>query len=402
MHHDHYNAALSVVRHLTKAGHTAYFAGGWVRDFLLRHPSDDIDIATSAPVEAIQALFPKTIPVGIAFGIIIVVFEGHSFEVATFRSDLDYIDGRRPTGYVAASAEEDAQRRDFTINGMFYDPHHERVLDYVGGRADLEAGTIRAIGKAETRFAEDRLRMIRAIRYASRFGFAIEDETAAAIQSHAQDLFPSVAIERVWNELVKMGPLRGPLVMLAEYGLLGVIFPELAALPPSDIAERCRPLDRFPQHAPPIALILELFPNASAKERLDLCLYLKLSRADQAFVEAYTTILPYIRGELQWGKREWAHAYANPHFETLLAIHLAHIDHPEPAQKHHADVMHALAEPIRRIREGDPLVTAGHLAERGVEPGPEMGRLLKEAERLSIEEGLQTPDAVIRRLLTNW
>ena len=399
MHHDHYKAALAVVRHLTHAGHTAYFAGGWVRDFLLRHPSDDIDIATSAPVEAIQSLFPKTIPVGISFGIVVVVLDGHSFEVATFRSDLDYIDGRRPTGYVAASAKEDAQRRDFTINGMFYAPHQERLLDYVGGRDDLERGTIRAIGNAEARFAEDRLRMIRAIRYASRFDFAIEEETAAAIRSHANDLFPSVAIERVWHELVKMGPRRRPLVMLAEYGLLGVIFPELAMIPPDEIERRCRAIYRFPQHAPPIASILELFPNADAKQRLDLCLYLKLSRADHAFVEGHTTLMPYLTGEMKPTKSEWVYAYADPHFKMLLEIYLAHLDEPEPIKKHHADIMHALAEPIRRIRERDPLVTAAHLAERGIKPGPEMGRLLQEAERLSIEEGLQTPDAIIRRLL---
>src|SRR6185437_5720237 len=166
-----YEVATHIVKRLVEAGHLAYFAGGWVRDFLLNHPSDDIDIATSASVEEIQALFPKTIPVGIAFGIVIVVEKGHQFEVATFRKDRGYVDGRRPTGIDPASPEEDAQRRDFTLNGMFYDPLQKKVLDFVSGQEDLKKGIIRAIGNPHERFLEDRLRMMRAVRYGTRFGF---------------------------------------------------------------------------------------------------------------------------------------------------------------------------------------------------------------------------------------
>src|ERR1700721_2344911 len=125
-------AATEVVKKLVDAGFIAYFAGGWVRDFLMKHPSDDIDIATSASVEEIQALFPKTIPVGVAFGIVIVVEEGHHFEVATFRRESGYLDGRRPTAIEPAPPEEDAKRRDFTINGMFWDPLSKTLYDYVG------------------------------------------------------------------------------------------------------------------------------------------------------------------------------------------------------------------------------------------------------------------------------
>ncbi len=130
--------ATKIVSRIQNAGHTAYFAGGWVRDHLLGLPSDDIDIATSASVEEIQILFPKTIPVGIAFGIVIVVEEGHHFEVATFRKEKDYLDGRRPLFIEKASAEEDASRRDFTINGLFFDPLQDKLLDFVGGVADLK------------------------------------------------------------------------------------------------------------------------------------------------------------------------------------------------------------------------------------------------------------------------
>ena len=134
----HFDVAITLIKTLQEEGFTAYFAGGWVRDFLMERPSDDIDIATDATVEEIQQLFPKTIPVGIAFGIVIVVKEGYQYEVATFRKDQGYKDGRRPIGIEKAAPEEDAKRRDFTINGMFYDPLQEKLYDYVGGQEDLE------------------------------------------------------------------------------------------------------------------------------------------------------------------------------------------------------------------------------------------------------------------------
>ena len=165
--------ATSIVKKLQDAGYLAYFAGGWVRDFILKKPSDDIDIATSASVDEVQRLFPKTIPVGVAFGIVIVVQDNHQFEVATFRKDRGYVDGRRPVGIDPASPEEDAQRRDFTINGMFYDPIQDKIFDYVDGMKDLKKGIIRAIGDPNARFLEDRLRMMRAVRYSTRFDFPI-------------------------------------------------------------------------------------------------------------------------------------------------------------------------------------------------------------------------------------
>ena len=136
---DEHPQARFIVDTLAKAGFIAYYAGGWVRDLLLNHPSDDIDIATNAPPETIQALFPHTVPVGIAFGIVIVIIEGHQYEVATFRQDLDYKDGRRPSCIEFTTAVEDARRRDFTVNVMFYDPLTDHIFDYVNGRADLDS-----------------------------------------------------------------------------------------------------------------------------------------------------------------------------------------------------------------------------------------------------------------------
>src|SRR3990167_3399243 len=152
---DEHPQARFIIETLAKAGFVAYYAGGWVRDLLLNHPSDDIDIATNAPPETIQALFPHTVPIGIAFGIVLVIIDGHQYEVATFRQDLDYHDGRRPSRVEFTTAIHDAKRRDFTINGMFYDPLKDEILDYVNGRADLEKKVIRAIGNPHERIKED-------------------------------------------------------------------------------------------------------------------------------------------------------------------------------------------------------------------------------------------------------
>src|ERR1044071_2811963 len=164
--------AREIVRKLRAAGYDAYYAGGCGRDLLGGKPPKDIDIATDARPEAVQKLFPRTYAVGAHFGVIVVLENEIQFEVATFRSDGAYLDGRRPTEVHFATAKEDAARRDFTINGMFFDPENEEVIDFVGGRADLKAGIIRAIGDPAQRFAEDRLRILRAVRFSTVLGFA--------------------------------------------------------------------------------------------------------------------------------------------------------------------------------------------------------------------------------------
>ena len=238
-----FHIANKIVKKLYEEGYTAYFAGGWVRDFLMHRTSDDIDIATEASVEDVQRIFPKTIPVGVNFGIVIVVEEGHQFEVATFRKDEGYRDGRRPISVASADAKQDAERRDFTINGMFYDPMQQEIIDYVEGKKDIEKGIIRAIGNPHERFLEDRLRMIRAVRYASRFHFSIESETLKAILDHSDALFPAVAIERVWNEFCKIAAYPHfdiALITLHRLNLLPVIFPLLKDIPIEEIQSRAR------------------------------------------------------------------------------------------------------------------------------------------------------------------
>jgi len=221
-----------IVRRLREAGHEAYLAGGCVRDQLLGRAPLDFDVATSAPPETVERLFPRTVPVGAEFGVILVVERGLPFEVATFRSDDAYVDGRHPSQVHFGSARDDAQRRDFTINALFLDPLSGEVVDFVGGRRDLSAGVIRAIGDARSRIAEDRLRMLRAVRLAARLGFAIERETHAAILASAETI-TDIAPERIGDEVVKIlteGAARRGFELLAATGLLGPVLPEVARM----------------------------------------------------------------------------------------------------------------------------------------------------------------------------
>src|ERR1043166_6187015 len=178
-------AARKVTARLREQGHIAYFAGGCVRDMVRGLTPKDYDIVTDARPEAVQALFPRTFAVGAHFGVIVVLENIFQFEVATFRSDEAYIDGRHPSGVHFSSPEEDAQRRDFTINGMFYDPVAEQVIDLVGGQTDIEAKLVRAIGDPAQRFAEDRLRMLRAVRFTSALDYKIGDQTWEALVAKA-------------------------------------------------------------------------------------------------------------------------------------------------------------------------------------------------------------------------
>lgn len=224
-------SAAEIVRTLQDAGHSAFWVGGCVRDFLLGREPGDYDIATSARPEQIEALFTKTIPVGRKFGVIIVVAEEHQFQVATFRAEADYRDGRRPETVVFADARADAGRRDFTVNGLFYDPVTETIHDWVEGETDLRAKLIRTIGSPDERFAEDHLRLLRAVRFATQLGFEIEATTFAAIQQHAAKI-KLISAERIRDELLKLfaapEAARG-LELLHASGLLEHVLPEIAA-----------------------------------------------------------------------------------------------------------------------------------------------------------------------------
>jgi len=225
--------ARRVVARLREAGHAAYFAGGSVRDRLLGIDTHgDFDVATDARPEEVQRLFPRTVAVGAQFGVILVVEGGVRVEVATFRADDAYVDGRHPVSVRFTTPQEDAARRDFTINGMFADPETGEVLDFVGGRQDLERRVIRAIGDPRRRFAEDRLRLVRAVRFAARLRFAIDSATAEAIREMAPAIH-EVSAERIGEEIVKIlteGAARRGFELLSELGLLREVLPEIEAM----------------------------------------------------------------------------------------------------------------------------------------------------------------------------
>ena len=218
--------ALAVVRRLREAGHDPYFAGGCVRDQLMGREPKDYDVATDAPPNRVRELFTKTDAVGAAFGVILVRQRRSMIEVATFRTDGSYADGRRPTEVTFSTAEEDAKRRDFTINGVFFDPIENKVIDYVGGQQDLKDKVLRAIGHPDDRFAEDHLRLLRAIRFAARFDLVIEPATDEAIARHASHL-ARISPERIAEELRLMltPPTRARAwVELQRYALDVVVF----------------------------------------------------------------------------------------------------------------------------------------------------------------------------------
>ena len=222
----------SIISRLRETGHEAYIAGGAVRDLILGRPVGDLDVATSAEPDAVENLFPVTIPMGKQFGVMIVVENGINYEVATFRAEGDYSDGRRPDRVEFVDAFTDVQRRDFTVNGLLLDPTSGKILDHCEGSKDLEAKVIRTIGKPANRFGEDKLRLIRAVRFAGQLGFQIEAETWKELKRQAGDI-ERVSQERIRDELLKLLTAKHAdrgLRLLLGSGLLGVILPEVAAM----------------------------------------------------------------------------------------------------------------------------------------------------------------------------
>lgn len=230
---DVYRAALHVATRLRDAGFIAYFAGGFARDLLIGRGIHDIDIATDARPDAVQSIFAGSREIGKSFGVIQVESDERYFDVATFRTDTGYTDGRHPGAVRFTTAADDAQRRDFTINGMFYDPFAGMIIDHVGGMVDLERRRLACIGHAAERFAEDHLRMLRAIRFASVLEFAIEEPTWLAMQQSAPAL-ASISMERIREEFIRAlmeSPKPGRvLYLLRDAGLLSVILPEVQAM----------------------------------------------------------------------------------------------------------------------------------------------------------------------------
>ncbi|HRW58117.1 MAG TPA: CCA tRNA nucleotidyltransferase [Chlamydiales bacterium] len=397
--------ALEIINKLTSHGYKAYFAGGYARDLLLNIPSDDIDIVTDALPNEILDLFPKTLQVGINFGIVVVIHNHKQFEVATFRKETKYKDGRHPSSVSFTSEEEDAKRRDFTINGMYYNPLTNKIIDYVDGKKDLKKKIVRAIGNASHRFAEDRLRMLRAVRFAARFNFTIEEETFHAIQKYADQLFPSVSIERVSNELIKMASNKSfglSLKLMLDLHLLKTIFPSLENHSSNEIIKRIEKIEKTPLKTPFIIKLSFLFEEASLEEKINLCKFLKLSnnaiKNISFFHKAY-------------------HLFLNDQIDDYFLCHfalssLANItidvistlfDAPKAKNflKNYEESLIRLKPYIERLANKSPIIDSKFLTKKDIPPGPKMGKMIQEAEKISILEKITDPEELFRRISLN-
>ena len=420
---DLYLPARDIIRRLHAAGHEAYVAGGAVRDYLLGRPQTDLDIATSATPIEVRALFRRTFPVGESFGVIVVQSRGHAFDVATFREERDYPDGRHPDGVCFSTAQADVARRDFTINGLFWDTEREEVLDWVGGRADIAARVIRTIGPPAERFGEDRLRMLRAVRFAAQLDFALDEGTLAAIREQAGHL-SVVSLERVRQELDKLlaspGAARG-LDLLASSGLRAVLTDWLrreACRPArgSDLLLGPEPRDAWTQAwlaareaIPPAAgaplpvglvcLLLDMagFPAESwtpAVERLrqaaleGLMRALRGSRVEVALARSTAQLICRLAEFRACRLADQLRLLRLPECPGLLAVAR---QHPGFGRMPFADMAEVVARYATRWHP-PVLIKGDQLLRMGFPAGPAMGALLEALETEQLEGRLETPE----------
>ena len=380
--------AVEVVRQLREHGFEAYWAGGCVRDQLLGRTPYDYDVATSAHPEEIRSVFKhrKTLSVGAAFGVMTVLGPrgaGH-IEVATFRQDVGYSDGRHPDRIAFSSPEQDAQRRDFTINGMFYDPMENRIIDFVGGEADLKNRIVRAIGDARQRIAEDKLRMLRAVRFASIFDFHLEENTRAAICDMASQV-TVVSAERIADEMriVLVHPKRiRAIELLKATGLLQAILPDAAAL--GDRETTLLAAIEEPTFPLAMATLLNATPNADVAEAVS-----KRWRLARAETDRIAWLLANRRSLAGAAKQPWSQLQpllVHPGANELIAFHAAQAA-VGAADPH--DVEFCRTQLQRPTLELDPpaLLTGDDLIGLGIPRGPVYARLLK-AVRAAQLDGL--------------
>ena len=422
--------ATTIVEKLRQRGFHAYLVGGCVRDLLLGHEPKDYDVATNATPEQVMEIFPETYAVGAQFGVVLVPGPQGDVEVATFRSDIGYSDGRHPDEVrFSTDPREDVARRDFTVNGMLLDPVSNEVLDFVGGRRDLEAKIIRTIGDPKQRFAEDKLRMLRAVRFAARFGYTIEPTTFAAIEELADEI-QVVSRERVRDELTRMlteGRARRAFLLLDESGLLPEVVPEISAMKGVEQPPQFHPegdvfvhtlllLENLPVPCSPAlawgALLHDVGKPATfrvAPERIrfdghvevgvkmaqEICRRLRFS------TDETEQVLALIDNHMRFGhatrmKESTLKKFLRmPHFDEHMALHRADclashgdLSTYEFAQKKLAAI------PAEKMRPS-PLVSGDDLIAAGYAPGPRFREILNAVEDAQLEGRLPSRDAAL-------
>jgi len=414
-----------IVRTLRGRGHAAYLVGGCVRDILLSREAADYDVATSATPEQVMDILPQTWAVGAQFGVVLVPADSGTVEVATFRSDIGYSDGRHPDEvHFSSDPCEDVQRRDFTINGLLLDPETNEILDYVGGRADLSARIIRAIGDPERRFTEDKLRMLRAVRFAARFGYEIEPATLTAIQKLAPQIH-QVSRERVRDELTKMlieGHARDAFLLLDHTGLLKEVLPEIFAMKGVEQPPQFHPegdvfihtllmLEKLPVGASPTlawgALLHDVgkpttFRVAPDRIRFDrhvdvgekiteaICRRLRFSNHETEQILAL--VHNHMRfADVERMKESTLKRFLRlPRFEEHLALHRLDAESSNGILTYYNFVREKLDSFGPAAMRPVPLVTGNDLIAAGLEPGPRFKEILSAVEDGQLEGRFQS------------
>ncbi len=419
--------AARIVELLQRAGFQTFWVGGCVRDLLLGREATDYDIVTAALPEDVERLFPRTIPVGRKFGVMVVLEGGHEFQVATFRAESGYQDGRRPEQVSFGNAVADAQRRDFTINGLFFDPVHGQLHDWVGGKADLEAGVIRTIGDPAERFGEDHLRLLRAVRFAAQLNFQIEARTREAIRAQASSI-RGISAERIREELLKL--FRPPhasrgLDLLRESGLLEQVLPEIAAMVVCEQSPDFHPEGTVFEH---VRLMLQKLPPDASPSLAWAVLLHDVGKPVTASRDATTGGIHFY-GHERVGAEMAEHILERLRFprkqvdEIVVAVR-CHMQFKDVPEMRKATLRRLLLRPTfplelelhrldclgshGRLEIYDYLVAqAGQLAHQphirppllagkdliamGMQPGPAMGALLAEIREKQLQDELQTP-----------
>ena len=376
------DSAIEVIRELRAHSYEAYLVGGCVRDMVMGLEPADYDIATSARPEEIVKIFPRTVSIGAQFGVILVIYHGHPFEVATFRSDAAYIDGRRPSGVVFTDVKQDVLRRDFTINGLLFDPLSNEVIDYVNGQADIRAKLVRAIGDPHARFEEDKLRIMRAVRFGARLGYEIEPETWKAVCAMAGKIH-QVSRERVREELSRIlteGQAARGLGLLHDSGLRQHILPELEWT--GHVENSLRLLGRSIQADFAMAVLLHETPASSVAKIVQR---LKFSRAEMHHIVALVENLPEFPKVRDMSVATLKRFLRLNRFEDHIDLARIHVQAANEDLSNVDYVRRKRAEWTAQDIFPEPFVTGNDLIAMGYGPGPAFKEILTRLEDEQLE-----------------
>ena len=424
------NTARDIAQRLRERGHIAYFAGGCVRDMVRGLPAKDFDVATDATPDVVQKIFLRTYAVGAHFGVVVVVENGFNFEVATFRADGAYLDHRHPVDVRFSSPEEDAKRRDFTINGMFFDPEKNEVIDFVGGRADIEAKIVRAIGDPAARFSEDRLRMLRAVRFATVLDYKIDSGTWDALILNAEAI-NEISAERIREELLKIflspNRVRG-WELLDRSGLLKTILPELDAMkgclqpeqfhPEGDVFIHTRlMLELLPQEVSVPLVLAVLFhdvakPVTATVDETGRIRFNEHDRIGAAMTESIMERLRFSRAEIdavvemvrqhmvfkdvpKMRLAKLKRFMARPTFEEELELHRVDCASSHQMMDNYEFLLQKREEFANEPIIPPPLVRGDDLIAMGMKPGPKFGEILEAVETRQLEGTLKNREEAL-------